>query len=208
MKYILATLLILLTSTIYASQKAITDTGEEVILYTDGTWEYSNKTNRPISEITTNPNAFEKPNNSTFMLKSTINSSTFWIDPNSWSFNKAEGSDAAEYEFHLKGSDLYAMSISEGLSMPVETLTNIALENAKNVAPDVMIIKQEYRMVNGLKVIYMEMRGTMDGFDFTYLGYYHSDKSGSTQFVTYTGSSVVEKYTTEISNFLNGLGVQ
>ena len=208
MKYIVATLLILLTSISYASQKAITDTGEEVILHTDGTWEYSHKPNRPISEIATNPNTFQKPNKATFMLKSTINSSSFWIDPNRWNFNKAEGNDAAEYEFHLKGSDLYAMSICEGLSMPVETLTNIALENAKNFAPDVRIVKQEYRRVNGLKVIYMEMRGTMDGFDFTYLGYYHSDKSGSTQFVTYTGSSVVEKYTTEIHNFLNGFGVQ
>ena len=54
----------------------------------------------------------------------------------------------------------------------------------------------------------MEMKGTTQGIKFMYLGYYYSDDSGSTQFITYTGSNLVNKYKLEIYDFLNGLEVQ
>jgi hypothetical protein len=49
----------------------------------------------------------------------------------------------------------------------------------------------------------MEMLGTIQGVKFKYLGYYYSDDSGSTQYLTYTGANLVEKYQTDIENFLN-----
>ena len=54
----------------------------------------------------------------------------------------------------------------------------------------------------------MEMKGTLQGIKFMYLGYYYSDDSGSTQFLAYTGSSLVGKYKSEINDFLNGFVVQ
>ena len=199
---------ILISSISYASQKAITDTGEEVILYSDGTWAYSDKSNQLKNDIVTNNETFQKPESSKFLLKSTKNSSAYWINPNKWSFKKATNEAEAEYVFQLKGSDLHGMSLSEGLSIPIESLANIALENAKEAAPDTKIVKQEYRIVNGIKILYMEMEGTIQGIRFMYLGYYYSDDSGSTQFIAYTGSNLVSKYKAEINDFLNGFGVQ
>ncbi len=196
----------LLASTGFSSQKAITDTGEEVILNSDGTWKYINDRQKIANKISTNKVKFKKPGKSTFLLKSTKNNSAYWLDTNKWSFKK--GTDDAEYKMQLKGEDLYAMVISEGVYIPVENLADIALANAKSVAPDVEIVKKEYRDVNGIKVIYMEMNGTIQGIKLSYFGYYYSDDAGSTQFLAYTGSNSTTRYESEISDFLNGLTVQ
>ena len=208
MKKVLVTILVLLAATSYASQKAITDKGEEVILHDDGTWEYSDKEKKPTKTIETSKEKFEKPKSSSFLLKSTKNNSAYWINTDKWSFEKATGNPAAEYQFKLKGKDLYAMAITEGIEVSLESLADLALTNARNAAPDAKIRTQEYRVVNAKKVIYMEISGTIQSIKFTYLGYYYSDASGSTQLVAYTATSLVDKYKSEISDFLNGLVTQ
>ena len=208
MKKLFVTIILLLAATSYASQKAITDTGEEVILNSDGTWEYSDNAQKAIGTIKTNKKKFERPRDSSFQLKSIKNNSAYWINTNKWSFGKAKNNPQAEYQFQLKGKDLYAMAIAEGVEIPIETLADIALSNARSAAPDAKIVRQEYRVVNGKKVIYMEMNGTIQGIKFTYLGYYYSDASGSTQLIAYTATSVVDKYKSEINDFLNGLVTQ
>lgn len=158
--------------------------------------------------INTNKTKFKKPESSEFILKSKNNNSAFWIDTDKWSFKKATGNTDAEYELELKGNDLYGMVITEAIHIPVESLTDVALTNARSAAPDAVITEKEYRYVNGNKVIYMEMSGTIQGMKITYLGYYYSDSSGSTQFLTYTGSNLVGKYKTEITDLLNGLALK
>ena len=143
------------------------------------------------------------------MLKSSKTHAAFWIDPKKWTFKKNEnGHESAEYTFTVKGSDLYAMVISEQLEIKLEDLVDIAVSNARGAAPDIKVTKKEYRMVNEHKVIYMEMEGTIQSIRFTYLGYYYSDSFGSTQYLTYTGSSLVQKYRQDIDNFLNGFTSQ
>ncbi|MEJ2612413.1 MAG: hypothetical protein P8179_20710, partial [Candidatus Thiodiazotropha sp.] len=99
----------------YADQKAITDTGEEVILNSDGTWVYANNANRTEKAIGTNKKEFSKPDSSTFLLKSSKNNTAFWVDANKWSFKKAATNAEAEYEFQLKDNDLYGLVITEAI---------------------------------------------------------------------------------------------
>ncbi|MDU0354503.1 hypothetical protein RS130_11650 [Paraglaciecola aquimarina] len=122
-----------------------------------------------------------------------------------WKFKKNEnGHEDAEYTFQLKEGDLYGMVISEQVEIDVEALTDIAFENAKGAAPDAKVVKKEYRMVNGHKVIYMEIVGTIQSIKFKYLGYYFSNSTGSTQYLTYTGTNLEQKYKDDINMFLNG----
>jgi hypothetical protein len=208
MKELLVTILVLLTATSYASQKAITDTGEEVILKSDGTWEYSNDSQRAVNKIEISKKKFKRPESSSFLLKSSNNKSAFWINTKKWSFKKSKKNVEAEYEFHLKSSDLHGMSITEEVEISIEYLIKIALENAQAVAPDAKIVRQEYRIVNGHKVIYLEISGSMQGIEFTYFGYFYSDSSGTTQFIAYTGTNLADKYRSEINDFLNGFDKQ
>ena len=201
-------LLFLFAAPSYADQKAITDTGEQVILKSNGTWIYVDKTQKSDQIIETNKIIFYKPQSSTFLIKSTRNKSAFWINPDKWKFNKTKINDASEYEFELKGKDLYGIAITEGVEIPIETLANIAFDNAKDHAPDMRIVKQEYRVVNGKKLIYMEMVGTVKNINITYYGYYYSTSAGSTQFVAYTVTNAGSRYGSDIIDFLNGLDMQ
>lgn len=205
MRIIYISIMLFISSISYASQQAVTDTGKEVILNDNGTWKYSSESENSLVKLTTNKKTFKKPKNSSFLLKSTKNSSAFSINTKKWSFAKGSNNKDAEYEFQLKGKDLYAMAIAEAIEIDAESLTDIAFSTAKSAAPDIQIIKKEYRIVNNKKVIYMEMSGTIQSMKITYLGYYYSSPSGSTQLVVYTGTNLVNKYRNEISDLLNGL---
>ena len=192
-----------------ASEKAITEDGDIVILHPNGTWWYedNNDTN---SDIPYNRQTFNKAKKASFIVKSTKNKSAYAIDPKVWLFTRNESGSVGdnEYLFQAKGIDLYGMAITEAVEIGLEYLGDIALQNAREAAPDARIVDREYRTVNGEKVLYMEMRGTLSGIDFTYLGYYHSNEAGSTQLVAYTGTKLVPKFKSKITQFLNGLIIQ
>lgn len=189
----------------FAQQKAVTETGSEVILYDDGTWEYLNNDEDLDSEIPTNKKNFTKDKDASFLVKSNKLNVGFWINPKEWSFKKADNNEEAEYEFQLKGKDLYAMVISEQVEIPLKNLKQIAVENGKAAAPDLRIVKEEYRTVNGIKVLFLQMNGTLQGIKFTYYGYYFSNENGTIQFITYTSQNLLSTYMDDCEKILNGL---
>ena len=189
-----------------ASQKAVTDEGEIVILNTNGTWVYQNSGAEQTDQIFENTNTFTKGEKLNFDLKSNKSSAKFSINPKAWTFKK--GNEDAEFELQLKDGDLYGLAITERLQIPMPMLAQVAMANALEFAPNAKIVKQEYRIVNGHTVIYMEISGTSQGLKFKYFGYYHSNKSGSTQYIAYTGESLEELYRSDIDDFLNGFSVQ
>jgi hypothetical protein len=196
---------LILAQFVLAQQKAVTEKGEEVILLKDGTWKYVQENNNLDNEIKTNTSKFKKNDEATFLLKSNKVKIGFWLNSKIWSFKKATNNSEAEYELQLKDGDLYGMVISEKIQIPIETLKSIAIKNASEVAPDVKIMKEEYRIVNGIKVLLLQMNGTMQGISFSYLGYYYSNTSGTVQFVTYTSSNLLESYLPKIESLLNGI---
>ena len=189
-----------------AQEKAVTDTGEEVILYADGTWSYLDSESE-VKEIPVNKKPFEKSKNASFLLKSSRVNLGFWLDPKKWSFKKASNNGDAEYELQLKGGDLYGMIITEKVEVPLETLKDIAIENGRAVAPDLKIVKEEYRTVNGTKVLLIQMNGSTQGIKFSYYGYYYSNSSGTIQFVTYTSQNLLDSYVNDCEELLNGIVV-
>ncbi len=189
----------------HAQQKAVTETGKEVILFEDGTWKYQNQEDNAETAIATNPSKFVKDEKATFLLKSSKLNVGFWLNPKTWSFKKSTENPDAEYELQLKDGDLYGMVITEKVEVPLETLKNIAFENAQKVAPDLKVMKEEFRNVNGLRVLLLQMNGTMQGVKFTYYGYYFSSSNGTVQVITYTSQNLLERYKPECERFLNGL---
>lgn len=188
-----------------AQKKAVTETGEEVILYDNGTWKYSNATDSIRKDIKTNGETFIKSSSASFLLKSTRCGVGFWLDPKKWQFKKSKEGEGKEFEIQLKDQDCYAMIISEKVEIPLETLQELAIKNAKDAAPDIEVVKQEYRTVNNLKVLFMQMNGTLTGIKFSYYGYYFSNPNGTVQYVTYTSQNLLSKYLKEAEELLNGL---
>lgn len=209
MRYLTLFLFTLCITFIFSQKNAITDTGDEVILYDDGTWEYKNNDfglppTDDSEEIKLNPNKFEKEEESTFLLKSDRVNYGFWLNPKKWSFKKAVSNEDAEYELRFKNGDVYGMIITEQIGMPLSTLKSIALENGRIVAPDLKIITEEYREVNGNKVLFLQMDGTTQGIKFSFYGYYYSNDEGTVQIVTYTAQNLLGKYKEAYDELLNG----
>ena len=192
----------------YAAQKAITDNGSEVILYENGTWKYANKQDDQLPTISSSSKKYYKNKSATFQLKSKKNNVAIWLNPKQWSFQKSKANSEAEYQFMLKGQDLHGLLITEAIQIPMETLTQIALDNARKAAADAKVVSRQYRVVNGQKMIAMEIIGTIQGIKFHYYGYYYSNSKGTTQLLTYTSDNLFGKYKGEAEQFLNGLALQ
>ena len=201
-------ILVLLSSTVYAGQKAVTDTGKIVILNDNGTWVYEDDQLNKKETIGTNQAIFEKSPDADFQFKSKRNNSAFWINTNKWKITQMIKNDSAEYIFKRENADLYALVIAEGFAMPMETLANAAFNNMKEQDANATISGKEYRIVNGNKVIYMVYGGTVNGIPVSYYGYFSTNDSGCTQFIVFTSTNLGEKHESEIQEFLNGLTVQ
>jgi hypothetical protein len=206
MRKITLTLIALFVFSISQAQIiAVTESGEEVILYSDGTWKYQHEGQFMSGKIQTNTIAFKKEKESTFLLKSNKFNVGLYLNPKKWSFTKAVDNPDAEYELKFKDGDLYGMLITEKIEIPIETLKSIAVVNAKTVVSDLKVVKEEYRIVNGFKVLLLQMNGTMKGIKVSYYGYYYSNPNGTVQFITYTSQKLLDNYMPECEKLLNGL---
>jgi hypothetical protein len=188
----------------FGQQYATTDNGKRVKLNEDGTWKYEvRETPVKESELKT----YTKPSQATKLVQSAKNNFAFWYDASKWTIDKKTDNDAAEFSLSIKGEDGYAMLISERLEIDLASLKDVAISNAREEDPNMSLDKEEYRMVNGIKVLHLQMSGKMSGVKFTYIGYYCSNEKGTVQFVCYTGTSLLPDYQKDFENLLNGLVV-
>jgi len=188
-----------------AQIKAITDTGDQVVLYTNGTWVYTEKDSIRSEEIPVNSKEYKKGKNADFLLKSKRTGTGFWLDPKTWTFTSPEDGAAAEYELDHKNGSLYALVITENLNLSLTALGNIALDNAREAAPDIKVTAKEYRMVNGKKVLMMRMIGTIQDIRFSYFGYYYTADGISVQYLAYSSEEFMEQNVSTVEELLNGL---
>jgi hypothetical protein len=196
--------LLLMSIFSFAQQRAVTDQGEQVVLYNDGTWVYVEKDSIRRDEVAINQLPFSKSKKASFLLKSKRIDIGCWIDPKVWKFRTSQSHEAAEFEIdHVDGS-MYALIITEKLDVPTESLGNLAIQNALAAAPDLKVTTKEYRNVNGIKVLMMRMTGTIEDMRFSYFGYYYAADGGATQFLAYASEEFMEENLTEVEDLLNG----
>lgn len=204
---IFTSFLILLTTASGAQQRAVTETGDQVILYKDGRWIYADKDSVKTDDIPLNNKSFGKSKTASFLVKSKRINIGCWIDPKVWKFRAAETPSAAEFEFdHVNGS-LYGLIISENLDIPTESLANLAVNNAREAAPDIKVTAKEYRIVNGTKVLMLRMAGTIEDIRFSYYGYYYAADGGAMQFLVYSSDTFMDENIDTVEQLLNGLVV-
>lgn len=205
-------LLLLLAASAASSMgqiKALTETGDEVFLYENGTWKYVKEKKGAIaafdSTITVNKAVFTKSKTATFPVKSKVVNVGVYINPDEWGFAKGTINESLEYRFRMKARECYGMLVTEKIEIPLINMPDIVLINAQKIAPDAEITKEEYRTVNGVKVLCIEFKGTGSGIKLRWMGYYYSGKAGTVQLVTYTSQSLFEENYKTMEGLLNGL---
>jgi len=109
--------------------------------------------------------------------------------------------------FSHANDEVFGMVIAERAHLSLEALREAALSNARDVTPDVHPVLQECRTVNGSTVLCLQMQIQTDGVEYSFLGYYYTDKRGSIQAVTFTFSNLFEEHKQAMTEFLNGLTI-
>lgn len=106
---------------------------------------------------------------------------------------------------HAEGG-AQAMIISERLYIPLEKMKRVALLNMMEQIPDAQIVEEEWREVNGRRILSLKLEGTArQVIPLTYRGYYYSREDfGTVQVLVYTGSSLYEEVEGDMEDFLNG----
>ena len=195
----------IISKTSLAQTAAITDKGDEVILYDNGTWKYTKEFRDTSDIIKINPTKFSRPDDASFLLKSKIVHMGFWLNPKLWSFGKSTSNESAEYEITQKKGDMDVVVIAEKIVVPFETLRKIVIRNGTNASPDYHVVKEEYRTVNGLKVLYMECEGTITDIKFSFYGYYYAGPSSILQYIAVAVKDAHSNNEALAQNLLNGL---
>ncbi|MBL7918119.1 MAG: hypothetical protein JNM96_06955 [Bacteroidia bacterium] len=195
------------THFVKSQEIAITERGDSVVLFSNGTWNYYSK-NSLLSKapIKLNTKSFTKPSSSTNKINGKKQAYELWYNSQKWKrLPPGELNEDADIALQMTDGDVYAMIIYEELEIPVENLSQIALDNGIKVTPDIKMIEREKRIVNNDTLIFMRMDGTTQGMKIAYYSYYVSGKSGSIQFHTFTGQALLEKHLKAIEELLNGL---
>lgn len=198
--------LLLPATALLAQQTATTKDGKIVILNEDGTWVYQpeatgSKTQFNDSLIT----KYSKPAAAKTLLKSERTNHALWYNETKWSKSDMKPSEATEFLLKLKDQDGYCITVAEKIEIPIENFSTIVLKSMKmRGAENVVVEKEEFRMVNGKRVLFMQFTATTSGMTFTYAGYYFSNESGTSQILCYTSKNLFNQYKQEFMNMLNG----
>jgi hypothetical protein len=194
-------------STAYGkSIKAKTQDGRTVILHADGTWKFLKK-EAPVAPEAPKDNRVNAPQRATKKISDPRGLVELWYIPAKWTvYPKPERlSPDASFALIHKTKDAYALGIIERISMPLETLKKIAVDNAKNVAPDAEVVLDEERQINGNTASIMGITGTIDGIPFRYHSYYWTGENGSVQVITYTSQNLFAEYHDDFNDLLSGI---
>jgi hypothetical protein len=203
-KLLLSVTLLTTIHTTQAQIKAVTETGEEVLLSSDGTWKYVEDVKNNDS-LSTNPALFKKSATANFLLKSKNTAVGFWLDSKKWNFAKSTD-EASEYSFSLKGNgSVGGLVVTEDLGMDLKSLRKIAIGNMQKVSSKFKIIREEKRTVNDLTLLMVQIDAVVEGIKINYITYYFTNAESTVQFITYIPKNAVEKYFSASEELLNGL---
>lgn len=178
---------------------ATTEDGRKVVLKKDGTYSLVEQP----KNSSKNSASYQKPAKSSAVFRPRGDRFLIWYDPSVWREDKPL--DPEKHSFTHKDGDVKVIVLAERLEMSLEALKQMALNYARKAAPDVQVIFEENRLVNGKNVLCMKFQGTGEGIKFIFYGYYYAGKAGVAQVVTFTSPSLFSEYESDMTNFLNGL---
>jgi hypothetical protein len=181
--------------------RATTEDGRKVILKKDGSYKFVDS---PKPSTVKSPASYQKPEKATAVFMPKGDRFLIWYDPSVWRHEK-KSSDSDKPSFEHRDGDIGAVVLAERVEMSLEDLKEMAIANAREAAPDIRVIFEENRVVNGKNVLCMKMQGTTQGIRFVYYGYYYAGKAGVIQHLTYAPANLFSEYESVMTEFLNGL---
>jgi hypothetical protein len=124
------------------------------------------------------------------------------INPSLWKETKSTQGNQRIFQ-HISG-DAYAMVITERIPTTLDELRGRVLNDARGTDPDLKIVEEKLRRMNGSELLMLRMEGKVDGIPMAVLGYYYGGRWGAVQVLTCTRPKQFRKYRHDFDDFLNG----
>jgi hypothetical protein len=192
-----------------AQVKGVTEDGNDVILFDDGTWKFVNESDaQTLEKIDENPAVFGKSKDQSALLKSSRLDAGLYYNPKKWRISSQAVGSHIEYFLRDKNAEnpLFGFITTEKLQITdLKSLKNLMLANIQRNVDFFRLKQSEYRTVNGLKVLYLRYAANVKGLDFEYGTYYYLTNSGYCAVVFYSAQSEFEKNAAAAEQFLNGI---
>ncbi len=219
----LATLLIgLFTIPLTAQEIAVTESGDSIFIYDDGTWSYDLKAQSKGMEenvlkfqtldlsIENHGRKFTLPSQT---LKKIDKDSEFYkisYNPSNWKrVPPATINPIASYTFGDESKGIYAMLIAENIEMGTENIYKFALQHAEtNAGAAPKVLRSEWVMVNGVKMINGEYDVNLNGLKFTFNSLFYSTEKGTIQLMTWTFTNQYTANKPMLEEILAGLEIK
>lgn len=186
------------------SQKAITESGKDVVLFDDGTWRFTNESDaKTLETIPTNTADFRKNDDATFVIGSSKINVGVYYNSKIWTVKPSRFPNM-EY-FFTDNKNSYAFLSVEKTKIPnLKTVKELIITTIQNTVDYFRLKESEYRTVNGKQVLYMRYIANIKGMDFEYLGYYFINDNGFAMLVGYASQDDFEEKIPDLQKFLNG----
>jgi hypothetical protein len=113
-------------------------------------------------------------------------------DPAKWKPQPIEEPNIVQL-VHVSG-DAHLKVIAERLEIDPTQLSDVALSNAKSASPDVKIVSEAWRTVNGLRTLVLRLDGTANGVRFSFYNQMYSDGAGTVHLAGWTGANLFDEY--------------
>jgi hypothetical protein len=193
---------------------AITEDGQGVVLYSNGTWAFKLepilpqiKKNKKVKILPTPTPVKNKKVNPKSILKGKHNAYKIVYDNTLWK-KTSSANDDAEIQLEHKAGNGFAMVIFDRSPISLEDLKKQVLTTMRSVASKVEIISEEKKRIKGHQIMLLKINSTIEDTPFSYFNYYASGKWGTIQFVTYTASALMADYEADFTTLLDGLVIK
>jgi hypothetical protein len=207
MKYLCAMVVLFLVNNLIcvSDQLAITENGEEVILLGDKTWRFKNEKTNISPKIKLN---FSRGSNSTFLIKSKINGFGVYLNPKNYIFKGESEVKDAEFSFTSRKKNSWGLMINETIGVPLKSMRKVQIENLKETATNIEVLKEEYIVVNGIEALHLRIKADvkeLGGLSCIYCTYSTSNKDSTTQLTSFTTENNFNTCSEDMYELLNGL---
>ncbi len=186
---------------LFPQERAVTDSGRTVFIFSDGTWK-----DAKAKVLVTGTDGVIRPITSTSKASILKGRAAIYYNPKKWKPKGNEEGGRSGF-IHAEG-DAQAIIITERIQMPMENLEKVALDNARSAAPDAVVSRRETKRVNGLDIVALQINATIQGTKFCYYNYYFSNEKGAIQVLTFTSQNLFNEFKPDFEEFLNGLVIE
>lgn len=94
---------------------------------------------------------------------------------------------------HVSGEAGFRV-VAERMKLSYDELERVAIANARNADPAATVVRRGWRLVNGDRLMVLEIQATVSGLPWTYLGHYYAGPAGTIQIVTWTTTNLLETH--------------